>query len=149
MVIIGIDPGFSGAWGMIDHNGKYIACGDMLHDERHVHANAIYREITDACGKEDRIAVVEFVASRPGQSAPSMFKFGMAYGAAIAICERLGDWRTVTPKVWKGMFGLSKDKHDSLVLARQLWPDAPLSRVKDNGRAEALLISEWMRRVLE
>jgi crossover junction endodeoxyribonuclease RuvC len=149
MVIIGIDPGFSGAWGMIDHNGKYIACGDMLHDEKHVHANAIYREITNACGKEDRVCVLEFVASRPGQSAPSMFKFGMAYGAAISICERLGDWRTVTPQVWKKSFGLSKDKLESLVLARSLWPDAPLSRMKDNGRAEALLLSEWMRRELE
>jgi len=32
MMYIGIDPGFSGAWGMIDHNGKYQSCGDMLHD---------------------------------------------------------------------------------------------------------------------
>lgn len=149
MVIIGLDPGFSGAWGVIDHHGKYVACGDMLHDERHIHASRTYREITDACGKEDRIAVVEFVSSMPGQGVASVFKFGMAYGAAISICERLGDWRTVPPRVWKKALGLSKDKVESLAMARQLWPEAPLARVKDNGRAEALLIAEWLRRELE
>jgi hypothetical protein len=149
MVIIGLDPGFSGAWGVINHHGEYVACGDMLHDERHIHANSIYREITNACQKEDRVCVLEFVSSMPGQGVASVFKFGMAYGAAISICERLGDWRTVTPRVWKKALGLSKEKRESLDLARSLWPNAPLARVKDNGRAEALLIAEWLRRELE
>jgi crossover junction endodeoxyribonuclease RuvC len=95
------------------------------------------------------MVALEKVASRPAQGVVSVFKFGMAYGAAIAICERLGNWSTVTPQAWKKALGLSKDKAESLELARNLWPDAPLSRVKDNGRAEALLIAEWLRRGLE
>jgi hypothetical protein len=31
-------------------------------------------------------------------------------------------------------------------MARELWPNAPLTRQKDNGRAEALLIAEWARK---
>lgn len=149
MMIIGLDPGFSGAWGVINHRGEYVACGDMLHDGRHIHANQVYREITNACNGDDRVAVLEMVSSMPGQGVASTFKFGMAYGAAIAICERIGNWKTVTPRVWKKSFDLSKDKSESLTLARQLWPDAPLTRVKDNGRAEALLLAEWLRRDLE
>jgi crossover junction endodeoxyribonuclease RuvC len=149
MVIIGIDPGFSGAWGMIRHDGSYVSCGDMLHDERHIKCIEVLREISQARQNDDCLTVLEFVASRPLQSSQSLFKFGMAYGAAISICERLGDWRTVTPQVWKKALGLSKEKSESLDLARQLWPSAPLSRVKDNGRAEALLIAEWLRRSLE
>jgi crossover junction endodeoxyribonuclease RuvC len=149
MIIIGIDPGFSGAWGAIKHDGSYVACGDMTHNSYHIESIAVLQDIYQACGKDDRIAVLEYVSSRPGQGVASVFKFGMAYGAAISICERLGDWRTVTPKVWKKAMGLSKEKAESLALARELWPTAPLSRVKDNGRAEALLLAEWLRRELE
>jgi crossover junction endodeoxyribonuclease RuvC len=149
MVIIGIDPGFSGAWGAIKHDSSFVACGDMTHNAHHIESVSVLRDIMQACGQDDRIAVLEYVSSRPGQGVSSVFKFGMAYGAAISICERLGDWRTVTPKVWKQAMRLSKDKAESLALARALWPQAPLTRVKDNGRAEALLIAEWLRRSLE
>jgi crossover junction endodeoxyribonuclease RuvC len=149
MVIIGIDPGFSGAWGMIRHDGSYVACGDMIHNGEHIQVTEVYRAISQARGVDDLAVALEKVASRPAQGVVSVFKFGMAYGAAISICERLGDWQTVTPQVWKKALGLSKEKSESLDLARQLWPSAPLSRVKDNGRAEALLIAEWLRRSLE
>jgi hypothetical protein len=149
MVLIGLDPGFSGAWGVIRHDGSYISCGDMLHNGEYIRSAEVYRAIAQAKGHDDWMVALEKVASRPAQGVVSVFKFGMAYGAAIAICERLGNWSTVTPQAWKKSLGLSKDKAESLELARNLWPDAPLSRVKDNGRAEALLIAEWLRRGLE
>ena len=34
MLICGIDPGMTGAWGMIDIRGKYWSCGDMHNDEQ-------------------------------------------------------------------------------------------------------------------
>jgi crossover junction endodeoxyribonuclease RuvC len=52
----------------------------------------------------------------------------------------------VRPRAWKKDMGLTADKDESLSMARELWPDAPLARKKDNGRAEALLIAEWLRR---
>lgn len=149
MVIIGLDPGFSGAWAVIKHDGSFLGCGDMTHNSVHIQASLVLQDISKVCDGDDRVAVLEYVSSRPGQGVSSVFKFGMAYGAAISICERIGNWKTVTPKVWKKSFGLSKEKSESLALARQMWPTAPLTRVKDNGRAEALLIAEWLRRNLQ
>jgi hypothetical protein len=71
----------------------------------------------------------------------------MAYGAAIAILERINcPWHLVTPQKWKKDMGLTSDKNESLTMARELWPNAPLTRKMDNGRAEALLMAEWARR---
>ena len=55
-------------------------------------------------------------------------------------------WMLVTPQKWKKELGLTSDKDLSLNMARELWPDAPLARKMDNGRAEALLMAEWLRR---
>jgi hypothetical protein len=52
----------------------------------------------------------------------------------------------VTPQKWKKDMGLTSDKDLSLAMARELWPTAPLSRKMDNGRAEALLMAEWLRK---
>ena len=37
-------------------------------------------------------------------------------------------------------------KRKALKMARELWPDAWIDRTKDDGRAEALLLAEWLRR---
>ena len=68
----------------------------------------------------------------------------MAFGAALALAERFGTTvHLVAPRVWKKSLQLDSDKEKSLILARQLWPTAPLTRKKDNGRAEALLMAYW------
>ena len=144
---LGIDPGFSGAWGMIDHNGKYQSCGDMLNNGKHILSNYVHAEIIQAIDRQEVQAVIEAVHSMPAQGVASSFKFGLAYGMAIAIMERLRcPWHMVTPQKWKKDMGLTSDKNQSLDMARELWPNAPLERKKDNGRAEALLMAEWLRR---
>lgn len=144
---LGIDPGYSGAWGLIDHNGKYQSCGDMIHNEKHILSRLVYTEISQAVDRQDLEVIIEAVHSMPGQGVSSSFKFGMAYGSAIAIVERFNcTWHMVTPQRWKKTLQLDSDKNKSLDLARQLWPTAPLTRKKDNGRAEALLLAEYLRR---
>ena len=146
MLYIGIDPGFSGAWGMIDHHGNYKACGDMHHTDKYLLTQFIFEEIVDALHGDDFEVVVETVHSMPKQGVASSFKFGVAYGGAVALAERLNSaWHMVTPQVWKKSLKLDSDKQKSLDLARKLWPDAPLKRQKDNGRAEALLMAYWLR----
>ena len=72
---------------------------------------------------------------------------GMAFGSAITIIERFSKTvHMVTPQKWKKDMGLTSDKAQSMAMARELWPLAPLHRQKDNGRAEALLLAEWYRR---
>lgn len=145
MIIYGLDPGFSGAWGAIDHNGNYKGCGDMLHTDKHIRTNEVFEEMLAVRGKEDCEVVVESVHSMPQQGVHSVFKFGVAFGGALSLAERMRcPWHLVTPQVWKKSFGLTADKHASSIMARKLWPDAPLARQKDNGRAEALLMAYWL-----
>lgn len=146
MMYMGIDPGYSGAWGLIDHHGDYQSCGDMLHNEKHILTRSVIAEMSQAIDRQDLEIVIESVHSMPGQGVSSSFKFGMAFGAAIAMAERFNcPWHFVSPQAWKKDFGLKADKNESLDLARKIWPNAPLSRKKDNGRAEALLLAEWLR----
>lgn len=147
MMYLGIDPGFSGAWGLIDHNGKYQSCGDMLHGEKFIFSRLIHAEISQAIDKQDVEIIVEAVHAMPKQGVSSTFNFGVAYGGIIATIERLNSpWHLVTPQKWKKALKLDSDKNKSLEMARELWPLAPLSRKKDNGRAEALLLAEFLRR---
>ena len=147
MMYLGVDPGFTGAWGLIDHNGKYQSCGDMLNNEKHILSRMVWAEMSQAVDRQDLEIIIESVHSMPGQGVSSSFKFGMAYGSAISIVERFNcPWHMVTPQKWKKALKLDSDKNKSLELARELWPTAPLSRKKDNGRAEALLMAEFLRR---
>lgn len=147
MLYLGIDPGFSGAWGLIDHHGQYRGCGDMHHTDKYLLTQFVFEEIVDALHGDDHEVVVETVHSMPKQGVASSFKFGVAYGGAVALAERLNSaWHMVTPQVWKKALKLDSDKQKSLALARQLWPEAPLKRQKDNGRAEALLMAYWLRK---
>jgi hypothetical protein len=147
MMYLGIDPGFTGAWGMINHKGDYISCGDMLNDQKFILTNAVFAEISQARDRQDLQVIVESVHSMPGQGVSSSFKFGMSFGAAISLAQRLNcPWHIVTPQKWKKSLKLDSDKDKSLSLARELWPTAPLTRKKDNGRAESLLLAEYLRR---
>ena len=144
---LGIDAGFSGAWGMVDHHGKYVSCGDMLNNGKHILSRFVHGEIVQAIDRQDIQGVIESVHSMPGQGVSSSFKFGVAFGMAIAIMERINcPWTFVTPQKWKKDMGLTSDKNESLNMARELWPTAPLKRKMDNGRAEALLMAEWLRK---
>lgn len=144
---LGIDPGYTGAWGIVNHHGHYISCGDMIVSKDRINTVDVIAEIRQALDMQDCLVVVEKVHSMPKQGVSSTFKFGMAYGAALAIAERFQrNPLLVPPATWKRKMELTGDKIYSLSMARALWPLAPLARVKDNGRAEALLLAEYLRK---
>ena len=144
---LGIDPGFTGAWGVVNHHGHYISCGDMIVSKDRINTVDVIAEIRQALDMQDCLVVVEKVHSMPKQGVSSTFKFGMAVGAIQAIVELTrAPWLIVRPQTWKKDVGVTSDKNTSLELARRLWPRAPLSRQKDHGIAEALLLAEWLRR---
>jgi crossover junction endodeoxyribonuclease RuvC len=96
--------------------------------------------------------VIEQVGARPGQGSVSMFNFGRSLGFVHALASSVGvpvHW--VTSPVWKGKMGLLKaDKNASREEARRLLPklSAELTRVKDDGVAEAALLALYGRRHL-
>lgn len=150
MVFVGIDPGFSGAWGIVDHHGRYVSCGDMHNDSYRIQTRMVLAELRQGIDRQDCMVVVEQVHAMPKQGVSSTFKFGVAFGAALAMADAVTPSVVlVTPNVWKRKMGLTGDKKDSLEMARELWSIAPLARQKDNGRAEALLLAEFLRREMK
>ena len=154
MIYLGIDPGLTGALAVIDG-------GELLfHDcptykdgtkQRMDEAGAA-RLLASACKVGPCLITVEKVHSMPGQGVSSMFGFGYGFGVWMGILAALQiPHQIVTPQAWKKeMFaGYSADT-DSRVIARRLWPEQTeewLSRKKDHGRADAVLLAEFGRRL--
>jgi crossover junction endodeoxyribonuclease RuvC len=97
-------------------------------------------------------AAIEYQASRPGQGAPATFSQGYGYGLWIGVLSTLRiPYEIVMPQAWKKNMGIppKSDKSASIIKALQLFPHAPLTTQRGrelDGRAEALLISEFLRR---
>src|SRR6185295_14908392 len=92
------------------------------------------------------IVVIERVNAFPKQGVSSSFRFGMGLGIIHGVVAALGFRMVeVAPTVWKRHFKLGPDKEDARALALKRLPAAAvnLSRKKDAGRAEALLMALW------
>lgn len=149
----GIDPGLTGAVAtLID--GEPGPVLDMPTVEvdgwGEVDARAVVvfiRELRAAHPDAYVSACIEKVGARPGDGGTSAFRFGQTAGKLQAILEVLGIPATrVVPAQWKRSFSLLRqDKDAARLLAIARFPSAQkvLSRKKDNGRADALLIALW------
>jgi crossover junction endodeoxyribonuclease RuvC len=96
------------------------------------------------------IIAIESVHSMPGQGVRSTFDFGMNFGIWLGVIAALNiPMELVPPQEWKKHYGLiGKDKDASRIIAVQLFPQMAmeLKLKKYNGRAEALLLAEYLRR---
>jgi crossover junction endodeoxyribonuclease RuvC len=142
MIVLGIDPGsVSAAWGL-------LGPGVCLCDDVPVAANMV-----NAVGLADMVAgsgadivVIERVNAFPKQGVSSSFRFGMGLGIIHGVVAALGFRMVeVAPTVWKRHFKLGPDKEDARALCIKRLPAAAgnLTRKKDAGRAEALLMALW------
>ncbi|MEI6737786.1 MAG: hypothetical protein WCL29_04825 [Pseudomonadota bacterium] len=160
-VFIGIDPGaVSGAIAAIDERGRYVGVFDMptvatsktATVKSQVNPLALSAILIGLKERGDAVLVaIERVASRPGQGVASTFGFGDSCGCIRAVVAlRLIPCEFVTPQAWKRPYGLDSDKELARAKAIQLFPEAAqfLARKKDTGRAEALLLAEFLRRKL-
>lgn len=145
-LIVGVDPGLSGAIALLDVDGNLVDVYDMPVVDGHISA-AILASYEGWRTTPTRFhAVVEDVHAMPGQGVTSMFTFGRGVGVIEGTFGALGVPVTrVTPQKWKRSFGLGKDKGESRRRALELWPAhaSKFARVKDDGRAEAALIGLW------
>lgn len=160
--LIGIDPGYTGAIGILDGKGKFVAVYDMPVIEKETGKTKIVnlkrvketkREV-DGVGVRDILkpyktnskGIIEAVHAMPEQGVTSVFNFGCGYGVVLGVmqCLDLSPYK-VPPNKWKSDLGLNSDKVLSIELALELFPEAKsqLTLKKHNGRAEALLIAFW------
>jgi crossover junction endodeoxyribonuclease RuvC len=149
MLIIGIDPGASGAIAFLN-DGVLIDVADMPTDTVKVGAKLRKRINPQrlACifqGQWSRqVAFLENVGPNPHDGAASAFSFGRAFGyAEQALASECIPYTLVTPMEWKRAMRCPADKDAARKRACQLFPEssALFARVKDDGRAEAALIA--------
>lgn len=145
-MIVGVDPGKSGALVLLD-TPIMVDYLDMPFHDKLVDGQTIFDMLTfwrNIYGVTE--ACVEQVSSRPQQGVVSTFNFGVSYGIVLgALQAACFEITFVRPQVWKKALNLSSDKDDSRNLALSMWPDNAddFARKKDDGRAEAALIGFW------
>jgi len=149
-LILGIDPGASGAVALLD-GGKLVDVIDMPVKSVMVSGKAKKRidsrALVEALEQHDVTHVfLEQVSAMPGQGVSSMFAFGRATGIAEGVAaSKTKELIEVRPQVWKKHFGLDGRKDGSRELAMERWPRMAsyFQRKKGDGRAEAVLIGLW------
>lgn len=167
MIYIGIDPGLSGAVGIIQEDALIGPHGDIdvysVFDtptalvegettKRKYLVPSMVRLLVPYAKRTDVLAVLENVHSMPKQGVASSFCFGEGKGiwegilAALEIPTEL-----VSPQRWKKeiMADQGKEKSAARFKAMSLFPSLAdqLKLVKHDGRAEALLMAEYARRL--
>ncbi len=156
MIVAGIDPGKTGALA-ITHLDGYVECFDVPKINLRGKEVPAWHAWFDTWQNGLLLAdveqiVIEDVSARPGQGVTSMFTFGRTLGFVHAIAVASGaSIQFVTPSVWKGKMGLlNSSKGASREKASALYPKARdlLGRVKDDGRAEAILLAHYGRKFL-
>jgi len=158
MIIIGIDPGISGAISVIEKK-KILEVYDtptMIEgkkNKRQINAAQVTNIIKERLnsGKEV-VVVVEHVNAMPGQGVTSMFNFGQSFGVIKGICAALSlPIYFVRPTKWKKHFNLIKTNKDaSRTKVIEVYPEisSKLHRKKDSNRADAILIALYINKNL-
>ena len=155
MLIIGIDPGITGAICFFE-NGEVKEIIEMPNmaegkkNKRQINGPQIYNEISKRIiniPKKEVIVVIEQVSAMPGQGVTSMFNFGQSFGVLKGICSAMQlSLHFVRPAKWKKYFGLIKTEKDaSRTKVIEIFPyiSSQLSRKKDSNKADAILIASF------
>lgn len=154
-VYIGCDPGLSGAIARLDSVTGDLRVEDMPtvavvrngKSKKDVDHFALARMLDDMASEAGTQFAIEMVGARPGQGSTSMFAFGRAFGVLIgAASATFCPITFVTPTVWKRAMGVTAEKEGSRLRASELFPSYSerWRRVKDDGRAEAVLLASWL-----
>lgn len=169
MIVLGIDPGLTGACAVLDHNGLRAVfdlptmpipgVGPKALVQRKVDAHALCAALLKHCPASEAkpLVVLEAVSAMGGkdnavQTQGSLLR---TLGAIESVVECLRYPVTyAAPQTWKRFFGLidpklsqSQRKAKALECARRLYPDcADIARAKDHNRAESLLLAHWHMR---
>ena len=154
MVIVGIDPGISGAACAIETNPiRFIELFDLPShpdgSKRQIHVsvfgNWLERIIPDLCIIENVQPMMGKGSDSQAMRGANSFRFGMACGAIRATVAAYSiPYKLVVPQVWKKSFNLrGSDKEASRKMAIRSLPAAEpfLKRKLDHNRADAVLLA--------
>ena len=153
MIIIGIDPGISGAICILT-DGKITEIYEMptMIDGKKNKKQVNGAEVTNIINKElvnkkDINVVIEHVSAMPGQGVTSMFNFGQSFGVLKGICAALKlPVHFIRPVKWKKHFNLiNTEKDASRTKVIEVFPyiSSKISKKKDANKADAILIARF------
>ena len=153
MIIIGVDPGITGAISILE-NKKVIEAYDTptmidgKKNKRQINGAQVTNIIKERLNQDKEVVVVvEHVNAMPGQGVTSMFNFGQSFGVIKGICAALSvPIYFVRPTKWKKHFNLIKTNKDaSRTKVIEVYPEISnkLSRKKDSNKADAILIARY------
>lgn len=153
---LGIDPGLTGAFALLDARGELIAVEDLpvVRDGKTgwIDASLLLSQLLQVREGNVVHTTIERVHAMPKNGSQAAFSQGCTFGSILATLQVLQTRiEFVAPQTWKKSMGLlsgrettdTARKQASLDKARLLFPGADLARKKDHGRAEALLIAHW------
>lgn len=151
-MILGIDPGLSGAMALLTDTGGLV----MVEDLPTMAVGKAGRRQINAAGLAARLrqcqlmysgeyrAVLEDVHAMPKQGVSSVFSFGRTLGQIEGVLATLKIAVVlVRPVTWKKHYNLGRDKEQARALAIQYFPGAELHLKKHADRAEAILLARW------
>ena len=152
MIIIGIDPGVSGAYATFNTEADVWTVIRVPTYTRFVNkAKRRFMDLEDVAESlqymihitdQGVTAYVENVHSMPKQGVVSTFSFGRNFGQWEGLLSGLCIPITyVEPRVWKRHYGLSADKKEALKMATMM--GAAKLGLKHHGEAEAFLIAMY------
>lgn len=162
-MIIGVDPGLQGAMGYIVNDIRGVSDIPTTYrkmsngsDRKIIDDQMVANMMANAARNADRlidtnrVMIIEDVHGMPGQSGPAAFTFGYGVGIITGIALAHGfRVERVHPARWKAVLGLKADKDEARAMAQELWPELAhlFTRKKDDGRAEAMLITYYGQQV--
>lgn len=156
---LGIDPGLSGAFALVAPGGALVDTVDMptlailrnRKSKREIDVAAV-ADFMRVRKHQIDCAFLEKVGAMPGQGVTSMFAFGKSTGIVVGVLGALEIPLThLAPQKWKKTMSVSGGKDGSRQRALELWPrqSAFFARKMDHARADAALVAECGRRMLE
>lgn len=162
MLLIGVDPGLTGAMACICTRRGLLDVADLPTQSNGTATGSMKRWL-DVLGVAELLGGwsqrYEFAAesvhaaierpiampSLPAQTIASQFDtYGVLRALLAGVVMLGGSVEHVAPNVWKKALGLGSEKDASRALCQRLYPQAPITRVKDHNRAEAILIGHWL-----
>jgi len=156
VIILGIDPGLSGALAFYDTVEQTVEVVDMPvlelvrngKKKREVSAQALANHLA---GRKINSAFLERVNAMTGQGVTSVFSFGRSLGIVEGILAAYDIPTTlVTPQAWQKAVNQRAGKDGSRERAMQLFPAQAnlFQRKKDDGRSDAALIAYYGAKTL-
>jgi len=144
VIVIGIDPGVTGAWAAYER-GSLRFVQDLPVLDGRIDGAALYETLGRFEG--DVIVYLENTQPMPKNGSIASYSLGLNTGIIIGVVQSLRHPLVrVRPQEWKKKMSVTKlDKNGIRGIVREIYPQwaDSFKRVMDHNRAEAVLIGRY------